>query len=77
MSFMKSLPKITKSKFESMSKEWTALDTEYDNLFQSFLDNPYIKTQEEISKFRAMQSRLYAIELELYKVAEGQVIIQD
>lgn len=60
---MKSLPKITKSEFESISKEWVALDTEYDNLFQSFLDNPHIKTQEEISRFKAMQSRLYAIEL--------------
>ena len=59
-----------------MSKEWTALDTEYDNLFQAFLDNPHTKTQEELSKFKVMQSRLYAIELEFYKIAEGEMIIQ-
>jgi hypothetical protein len=68
---------ITRAEFEAMSKEWTALDTEYDNLFQAFLDNPHTKTQEELSKFKAMQNRLYAIELELYKVAEGEMIIQD
>ena len=60
-----------------MSKEWTGLDAEYDNLFQTFLDNPHAKTQDELSKFKAMQSRLYALELELYKVAEGEMVIQD
>ena len=68
---------ITRAEFKKMGEEWTALDTEYDNLFQSFLDNPHIKTQEELLKFKAMQNRLYAIELELYKVAEGTMIIQD
>jgi len=77
MNFMKSLPKITRLEFESMSKEWTALDTEYDNLFQDFLNHPHTKTPEDLLKFKVMQSRLYAIELELYKVAEGQMIIQD
>jgi hypothetical protein len=67
---------ITKAEFEAMGKEWTALDTEYDNLFQAFLDNPHVKTQEELQKFKTMQTRLYAIELELYKVAEGQMTIQ-
>lgn len=68
---------ITRSEFEAMSKEWTALDTEYDNLFQAFLDNPHTKTHEELSKFKAMQNRLYAIELELYKIAGGEMTIQD
>ncbi len=68
---------ITRSEFEVMGQEWTALDTEYDNLFQAFLDNPHTKTQEELLKFKAMQNRLYAIELELYKIAEGEMIIQD
>lgn len=74
---MKSLPKITKSEFESLSKEWTGLDTEYDNLFQAFLNNPHIKSTEELLAFKAMQNRLYAIELELYKVAEGEMIIEE
>ena len=68
---------ITRSEFEAMGKEWTALDTEYDNLFQEFLNNPHTKTEEELAKFKAMQSRLYMIELELYKVAEGTMTIQD
>ncbi len=68
---------ISRLEFSKMGEEWTLLDTEYDNLFQAFLDNPHIKTQEELSKFKAMQNHLYAIELELYKVAEGQMTIQD
>ncbi|MES2930403.1 MAG: hypothetical protein V4665_01320 [Patescibacteria group bacterium] len=60
-----------------MSEEWTVLDTEYDNLFQAFLENPHIKTQEELLKFKTMQNRLYAIELELYKVAEDVMVIED
>ena len=68
---------ITKLEFKKMGEEWTKLDTDYDNLFQAFLDNPHVKTQEELSKFKAMQTRLYAIELELYKIAEGQMTIQD
>ncbi len=68
---------ITRSEFKAMGEEWTALDTEYDNLFQVFLDNPHVKTEDELSKFKVMQNRLYAIELELYKIAEGIMIIQD
>ena len=66
---------ITKIEFETKGKEWTSLDTEYDNLFQNFLDNPQIKTEEEIVKFREMQKRLYSLEEELYLVAEGKVTI--
>lgn len=68
---------ITHQEFQKFATEWTQLDTDYDNLFQEFLDNPHIKTNEELSRFKAMQTRLYAIELELYKVAEGKMIIQD
>lgn len=69
--------KITRLGFEAIGKEWTQLDTEYDNLFQAFLNNPHIKSTEELSAFKAMQNRLYAIELELYKVAEGKMIIEE
>ena len=68
---------ITNQEFKAMGAEWTALDTEYDNLFQTFLDNPDIKKPEELLKFKSMQQRLYAIELKLYKVAEGEMIIQN
>jgi hypothetical protein len=70
-------PTITLSEFQAMSAEWTAIDTEYDALFQDFLDNPRTKTPEELAKFRAMHHRLYEIENELYKIAEGIMVIQD
>ena len=68
---------ISNNEFKKLSAEWTALDNEYDNLFQDFLDNPHVKTQDELSKFKAMQERLYAIELELYKVAEDSMTIKN
>ncbi len=68
---------ITSSEFQAMSAEWTALDAEYDALFQDFLDNPHIKTPEELEKFRIMQRRLYEIENKLYTIAEGTTIIQN
>lgn len=68
---------ITSSEFQAMSAEWTALDTEYDVLFQDFLDNPHTKTPEELTKFRAMQHRLYEIENQLYAIAEGTTLIQN
>jgi hypothetical protein len=68
---------MTTEEFKKIGTEWTDLDTAYDNLFQAFLDNPHIKTPEEIEKFKAMQVRLYAIELELYKIAEGTMVIED
>lgn len=68
---------ITSSEFQAMSAEWTALDTEYDEVFQAFLDNPHTKTPEELEKFRTMQRRLYEIENKLYTIAEGMTIIQN
>ncbi len=67
---------ISREDFEALSKEWTALDTEYDNLFQEFLNNPQVKGQEELEKFKAMQKRLYAIEDRLYLIAEGRMVIE-
>lgn len=68
---------ITKSNFEKLGAEWTALDNKYDDLFQDFLDTPKIKTPKEISEFKQMQQRLYAIEDELYEIAQGKVEIKD
>lgn len=68
---------ITREDFDKLSREWTVLDTEYDNLFQDFLDNPKVKTVEEVSEFQKKQKRLYAIEDELYKVADGTLEIKD
>ena len=62
---------INKNKFQKMSAEWTAIDTEYDNLFQDFLDNPQELSSDQIEKFQSMQKRLYAIEDELYEIAKG------
>lgn len=39
---------ITRSEFEAMGKEWTALDAEYDGEFQAFLDNPKATTLENL-----------------------------
>lgn len=68
--------KISREEFEVLSKEWTSLDTEYDNLFQEFLDNPGTRTPEDLEKFKAMQKRLYSIEDRLYKIAEGELVIE-
>lgn len=70
-----SMEKINQEEFAKLSQEWTALDTEYDNLFQAFLDNPHVKDASELESFKAMQKRLYAIEDELYKIAEGKMVI--
>lgn len=35
---------ITRSEFKTLSEEWTALDAEYDAVFQTFLDNPRATT---------------------------------
>jgi hypothetical protein len=67
---------ITSSEFNKMGEEWTVLDTEYDNIFQDFLNNPHTKTPEEILRIKEMQTRLISIEIHLYKVAEGQIKIQ-
>ncbi|MBT4828890.1 MAG: hypothetical protein HON82_09990 [Candidatus Marinimicrobia bacterium] len=42
------MKQITKSEFNKLSKEWTALDTEYDGEFQGFLDNPEAMTSENL-----------------------------
>lgn len=68
---------IKRKDFEELSTEWTALDTHYDNLFQEFLDNPSVKTPQEIAEFSKMQKRLYTIEDELYKIADGRMVIED
>ncbi len=39
---------ITRSEFEKLGKEWTALDAEYDGEFQAFLDNPKATTLENL-----------------------------
>jgi len=39
---------ITRSEFKKLGEEWTALDTEYDGEFQSFLDNPEATTLENL-----------------------------
>ena len=67
---------INKEEFENLAREWTALDTEYDNLFQAFLNNPGVKTPNELERFKTLQQRLYSIELKLYKVAEGKIFIK-
>jgi hypothetical protein len=67
---------MSKEEFTRKGREWTELDTKYDNLFQDFLNNPGIKTPEEIAEFREMQKRLYALEEELYPVAEGKIVIE-
>lgn len=67
---------FTKEEFAKLRQEWMDLDNQYDNLFQMFLDNPQIKAPEELEKFKAMQKRLYAIEDELYKIAEGNSVIE-
>jgi hypothetical protein len=66
---------MTKEYFEKLSKEWARLDDKYDALFQAFLDDPHVKSPEEIAEFQSMQKRLYSIEDELYKIAEGEVEI--
>lgn len=68
---------ITSQEFQKLAIEWAQLDDNYDRLFQEFLNNPHVKREEELSQFKAMQTRLYAIEHELYKVAEGIMTIQD
>ena len=67
---------IARGKFKRLGLEWTKLDNEYDALFQEFLNNPTIKMSNELKRFKAMQKRLYAIENELYKVAEGEASIK-
>ena len=66
---------ISKAEFERLSREWTALDNEYDNAFQAFLDNPAIKTAEEIAKFQQMQKELFELEVKLFGVARGETSI--
>ena len=69
------MEKIDKKEFDALSKEWTDLNLEYDNLFQEFLDHPHVKTPEDLDKFKAMQKRIYGIEDQLHKIAEGKLEI--
>ncbi len=66
---------MPREEFMRKGREWTELDTKYDNLFQDFLNNPTAKTPEEIAEFKEMQKRLYTLEEELYSVAEGKIAI--
>ena len=66
---------ISRREFERLGLEWTALDNEFDSAFQEFVNNPGVKSPEVVEAFKAKQRRLFEIETELMKVAEGKVSI--
>jgi len=68
-------PTIAQEAFGKLRLEWMSLDNEYDSAIQNFLDNPDVQSVQEITRLKAMQKRLFDLEVEVLKVAEGKASI--
>lgn len=53
---------------------WKALDTTYDNMIVDLIDAPEPSTisPEKLAQMRKMQDELFELEVELYKVLQGE-----
>lgn len=59
---------MNKEKLKELGKEWTALDTKYDNLFQELVDKAEMLSEERIADLKEMQDRLFDLETEIYEI---------
>ena len=67
---------LSKKEFERLRQEWILLDNKYDNRIQKFLNNPGLRSKDELLKLKKMQDRLFDLEVEVLKVAKGKFSIE-
>jgi pyridoxal/pyridoxine/pyridoxamine kinase len=70
---------MKKEEFKKLSEDWQKLNEEYDALILSFLSNP--KSSNDIvanlNMLKEMQQKLFELENQCFKVAEGKIILED
>ncbi len=57
-----------------LKEAWEKMNAEYDGYVQSFLDEPGKKfSEEEIQKFKDMQTKLYELETTLFAMIQQEI----
>ena len=61
-------------KLKELGIAWKALDDKYDNMIIGLIDasEPSIIAPEKLTEMRKMQDELFNLEVELYKVLQGE-----
>jgi len=61
-------------KLKELGGAWKALDEKYDNLVIDLIDapEPSVISPEKLVEMRKMQDELFDLEVELYKVLQGE-----
>lgn len=61
-------------KLKELGAAWKALDEKYDNEIIKLIDaaEPTEISQEQLAEMRKMQDELFDLEVELYKVLQGE-----
>lgn len=61
-------------KLKELGSAWKALDDKYDNAIIALIDasEPAQISSEQLAEMRKMQDELFDLEVELYKVLQGE-----
>lgn len=61
-------------KLKELGVAWKALDDKYDNSIIELIDatEPSVISPEKLAEMRKMQDELYELEVDLYKVLQGE-----
>ncbi|HLC48877.1 MAG TPA: hypothetical protein VJI96_00625 [Candidatus Andersenbacteria bacterium] len=61
-------------KMKELGVAWKALDEKYDNMIIDLIDapEPSVIAPEKLAEMRKMQDELFDLEVELYKVLQGE-----
>ncbi len=61
-------------KLKELGDAWRALDDTYDNMIIDLIDapEPSVIDPEKLAQMRKMQDELFSLEVELYKVLQGE-----
>ncbi|MEO8065408.1 MAG: hypothetical protein ABI643_00950 [Candidatus Doudnabacteria bacterium] len=69
---------VSKAEFEKLSSDWTRLNKEYDGYIEQFLSDPNTKfTPDQFAQFKAMQQELFDLEVRLFKIAQGELHLEE
>lgn len=63
---------MTKEEFQNIGKEWKRLNAEYDSYVEAFIDD---MKKDDIEKLKQMQQDLFNLEVQLFAIMNGEVII--
>lgn len=70
---------MNQEEFKKLAEEWQKLNEEYDACILSFLSNPDFDNDmvAKLDSLREMQKKLFNLEDQCFRIAEGKIKLDD